>query len=292
MANLKELRSRIKSVNSTLQITSAMKMVSAAKLRQAQNSITSFRPYSEKLKDLLNNLSDDTDISKNNVFFNREEENNILIILVTGNKGLCGAFNSNVIKKSKEQLDLFSSKKVDFITIGKKGYNYIKKSKQNLLEEANILVDKASYNNNAELADKIIDSYVNKKYDKVLICYNEFKNAANQIAKVEQILPISKETKKEQEDNTTKSIDYIFEPSKKELLNSIIPKTIKSQLHKSILDSIAAEHGARMTAMHKATDNATELNKDLKLSYNKARQASITGEILEIVGGAEALKNN
>ena len=292
MANLKELRSRIKSVNSTLQITSAMKMVSAAKLRQAQNAITSFRPYSNKLKNLLSNLSSDSDIAKNNIFFNREKEENILIVVVTGNKGLCGAFNSNIIKKVNEQIDLLKNKNIQFVTIGKKGYNYIMKNNLNLISEKNNLVEKANYNKNAVLGDEIIKNYVLKKHDKVMICYNKFKNAANQTIEIEQILPIKKENISSETAEYKKTLDYIFEPNKEMILNNIIPQTIKSQLHKAILDSIAAEHGARMTAMHKATDNATELNKDLKLSYNKARQASITGEILEIVGGAEALKNN
>tara|TARA_B100001750_G_scaffold247893_1_gene275476 strand:+ start:4192 stop:5070 length:879 start_codon:yes stop_codon:yes gene_type:complete len=292
MANLKELRSRIKSVNSTLQITSAMKMVSAAKLRQAQNAITAFRPYSNKLKNLLSNLSSDSDIAKNNIFFNREKEQNVLIIMVTGNKGLCGAFNSNIIKKINEQIDLLKNKNIQFITVGKKGHNYIMKNKFNLMSEKNNLVDKVNYNKNAVLSDEIIENYVLKKHDKVIICYNKFKNAANQTIEIEQILPIKKENINSETVKDKKTLDYIFEPNKEKILNSLIPQTIKSQLHKAILDSIAAEHGARMTAMHKATDNATELNKELKLSYNKARQASITGEILEIVGGAEALKNN
>jgi len=292
MANLKELRSRIKSVNSTLQITSAMKMVSAAKLRQSQNAIMSFRPYSNKLKNLLSNLSSDSDIAKNNIFFNREKEDNILIIMITGNKGLCGAFNSNIIKKINEQIEILKNKNIQFITIGKKGYNYITKNNLNLNSEKNELVDKVDYNKNSILGDEIIKSYISKKHDKIIICYNKFKNAANQTIETEQVLPIKKEDINTEKTQNKKVIDYIFEPNKERLLSNIIPQTIKSQIHKAILDSIAAEHGARMTAMHKATDNATELNKELKLSYNKARQASITGEILEIVGGAEALKNN
>ena len=286
MSGLKEIRNRISSVSSTMQITNAMKMVSAAKLKKAQDSITATLPYSNKLSELVKNISASIDSVDVNPLFVLREVNKPLIIVITSNKGLCGGFNSNIIKEVYNISSEYGSKKPDLLTIGKKGGDILKK-KFNVISSHNDLYDDFSYLNVKSIASEIMQLYREEKYDEVILVYNHFKNAATQIITKEQFLPISENTN----DNTSISGDYIFEPNKEKILEELIPKTLSIQLLKSISDSIAGEHGARMTAMHKATDNASELRDQLKLSYNKARQTAITNEILEIVGGAEALNS-
>ena len=285
MANLKEIRNRIGSVSSTMQITSAMKMVSAAKLKKAQDAITAMRPYAEKLTELLQNLSATLEGDTGGAFAEQREVNKVLIVAITSNRGLCGAFNSNVIKEVRNLSASYSGKQVDVFAIGKKGNDVLKKT-NTIVDNNNSIFDDLSFENVSEVAQLLMDKFVAGEYDKIHIVYNHFKNAATQIVKTEQFLPLAPITGGE-----VVSSDYIFEPSKEEIVLTLIPKSLKTQLYKSIRDSFASEHGARMTAMHKATDNATELRNQLKLTYNKARQAAITGEILEIVGGAEALNN-
>ena len=282
MANLKEIRNRISSVSSTMQITSAMKMVSAAKLKKAQDAITAMRPYSDKLTQMLVNLSSSVDFE--NVYLSPRKVKNKLIVCITSNRGLCGAFNSNVIKKCTEIANS-SDENVSFFCIGKKGGDILSKS-HNVIQSNNVIFDDLTFENISTIADKVMSMFLNKEYDSVEIVYNKFKNAATQIVIQEQYLPIENNKSK---DNEKDSSDYIFEPTQIEIISELIPKSLKTQLYKSVRDSYASEHGARMTAMHKATDNATELRDQLKLTYNKARQAAITNEILEIVGGAEAL---
>jgi F-type H+-transporting ATPase subunit gamma len=287
MANLKEIRNRITSVSSTMQITSAMKMVSAAKLKKAQDAITAMRPYAEKLTELLQNLSATLDGDTGGVYAEQREINRVLIVAVTSNRGLAGAFNSNIIKQVKLLNEQYAGKQVDVLTIGKKGNDGLKKI-ANIVDNNNGIFDNLTFENVAGVAEMLMQKFADGEYDKIEIVYNHFKNAATQIVKTEQFLPL--EPIAETEVKTTVT-DYIFEPSKEEIVLSLIPLSLKTQLYKAVRDSFASEHGARMTAMHKATDNATELRNQLKLTYNKARQAAITGEILEIVGGAEALNN-
>ena len=282
MANLKEIRNRISSVSSTMQITSAMKMVSAAKLKKAQDAITAMRPYSDKLTQMLVNLSSSVDFE--NVYLSPRKVKNKLIVCVTSNRGLCGAFNSNVIKKCTEIANS-SDESVSFLCIGKKGADILSKN-YNVVQTNNEIFDDLTFENISAIAEKLMRMFLNKEFDSIQIVYNKFKNAATQIVIQEQYLPIENN---DSENDQKESSDYIFEPSQVEIISELIPKSLKTQLHKSIRDSYASEHGARMTAMHKATDNATELRDQLKLTYNKARQAAITNEILEIVGGAEAL---
>ena len=282
MANLKEIRNRISSVSSTMQITSAMKMVSAAKLKKAQDAITAMRPYSDKLTQMLVNLSSSVDFE--NVYLSPRKIENKLIVCITSNRGLCGAFNSNVIKKCTEIANS-SNQNVSFFCIGKKGGDLLSKN-HNVIQSNNEIFDDLTFENISSIADKLMSVFLNKEFDTVQIVYNKFKNAATQIVVHEQYLPIENN---DSENDEKESSDYIFEPSQVEIISELIPKSLKTQLYKSIRDSYASEHGARMTAMHKATDNATELRDQLKLTYNKARQAAITNEILEIVGGAEAL---
>ena len=284
MANLKELRSRITSVSSTMQITSAMKMVSAAKLSRAQDAITSMRPYAEKLTQLLQDLSAALDDDSGSKYAEEREVKKVLVVAISSNKGLAGAFNTNIIKKVKSKVqEEYQGKDVDVLTLGKKANDILKKS-YDVYKNNNGIFDELTFENVSEIAEDLMEKFVEGKYDKIDIVYNQFKNAATQVVMDEQFLPIQT---MESDDN--KQLDYIFEPSKLEIVKDLIPKSLKMQLFKALRDSFAAEHGARMTAMHKATDNAKELRDDLKLSYNKARQASITNEILEIVGGAEAL---
>jgi len=286
MANLKEIRNRISSIGSTMQITSAMKMVSAAKLKKAQDAITAMRPYSSKLTELLQNLSATLDSDAGGAYSKQREVSKVLLVVITSNRGLCGGFNSSVIKEVTQNISSnYQDVDVDLLTIGKKGNDILSKSYP-VIDARNDIFDNLTFDNVAEVAEKIMDLYVNGTYDKIEIIYNRFKNAATQIPQVEQFLPI-----KPVEGDTNTSGDYIFEPSKEKIVLELIPKSLKTQLYKAVRDSFAAEHGARMTAMHKATDNATELRDELLLTYNKARQAAITNEILEIVGGAEALKN-
>mgnify|MGYP006172012525 CR=1 FL=1 len=283
MANLKEIRNRITSVQSTMQITSAMKMVSAAKLKKAQDAITAMRPYAEKLTELLQSVSATLDGDAGGQYTSQREVNKVLIVAVTSNRGLCGAFNTNVIKQVKVVADAYAGKQVDVFAIGKKGNDVLRKT-HNVIANRSDVFDSLTFDNVAEVANLLTDKFVAGEYDKIEIVYNQFKNAATQLVMTEQFLPLAPI----QSENTTAG-DYIFEPSKEEIVLTLIPKSLKTQLYKSVRDSFAAEHGARMTAMHKATDNATDLRNQLKLTYNKARQAAITGEILEIVGGAEAL---
>ena len=286
MANLKEIRNRIASVSSTMQITSAMKMVSAAKLKKAQDAITAMRPYSDKLTELIQDLSASADTDQRNLFAAVRQEEKILLVAITSNRGLCGAFNTNIIKEtlrlSKEE---FEGKTVELVTIGKKGSDILSKSLPFKSSHDDVF-DDLTFENTAKVAKSIMEAFVGLEYDKVILIYNRFKNAATQLITVEPFLPIVSKSSEEETSNG----DYIFEPSQVEIINELLPKSLKIQLFKAIRDSLASEHGARMTAMHKATDNATELRDQLKLTYNKARQAAITNEILEIVGGAEALK--
>ncbi|HET8735887.1 MAG TPA: ATP synthase F1 subunit gamma [Pricia sp.] len=286
MANLKEIRNRITSVSSTMQITSAMKMVSAAKLKKAQDAITAMRPYADKLTELLQSLSASLDDDSGSKYSDTREVNKVLVVAITSNRGLAGAFNSNVLKQCVTLANgTYAGKQVDFMAIGKKANDYLKK-RSTVAGNHSSLYDDLTFDGVAAIAEELMEKFVSGKYDRIDIVYNSFKNAATQIVTTEQFLPI---VPAEGDENL--STHYIFEPSKLEIVEQLIPKSLKTQLYKAIRDSFASEHGARMTAMHKATDNATELRDDLKLQYNKARQASITNEILEIVGGANALSN-
>ncbi len=284
MANLKEIRNRISSVSSTMQITSAMKMVSAAKLKKAQDAIIAMRPYSDKLTELMQNFSGS---NENNKFITNRLPNKVLIIAISSNRGLCGAFNANVLKeiniiKTKPE---YKSSTFDYFTIGKKVTDSLSRTEK-IIQNESELFDDLNYDKVSNVAEFLMTLFLDEKYDKIEIVYNSFKNAATQIIKSEQFLPIAN-----QNENSSNNSNYIFEPSQEFIINNLIPKSLKIQLFKAVRDSFASEHGARMTAMHKATDNASELRDELKLTYNKARQASITNEILEIVGGAEALNN-
>ena len=285
MANLKEIRNRIASVSSTMQITSAMKMVSAAKLKKAQDAITSMRPYASKLNNLIQNLSSSLEPDMNSPFVSVREKNSILLVAITSNRGLCGAFNSNVIKKTRQLVEEFSNKKVSLITIGKKGSEILGK-KDKIISTHDYIFDDLNYKKADEISKEIMDSFKKELYDEVILVYNRFKNAATQIVETETFLPIEENL----DEKSLKSPDYIFEPNQSKIVNELLPKALSIKFFKALRDSFASEHGARMTAMHKATDNATELRDQLKLTYNKARQAAITNEILEIVGGAEALE--
>jgi F-type H+-transporting ATPase subunit gamma len=286
MANLKEIRNRISSVSSTMQITSAMKMVSAAKLKKAQDAITAMRPYADKLTELLQSLSATLDADSGSKFSEQRDVKKVLIVAITSNRGLAGAFNSNIIKEVNKLTNAkYANQEVSYITIGKKANDAFKKTKK-VVANNSAVFDDLTFENVAEIAQMLMDKFVAGDFDKIELVYNKFKNAATQIVITEQFLPIVPV-----ESDSNVNLDYIFEPSKLEIVEQLIPKSLKTQLFKAIRDSFASEHGARMTAMHKATDNATELRDQLKLTYNKARQAAITNEILEIVGGAEALNN-
>ena len=279
---------------STRQITSAMKMVSAAKLKKAQDAIVRFRPYTDKLKEILASVGDSIKDDEDNQFAMQREKEQILLVLVTSNRGLCGAFNSNAIKATIHRAltrygKQMMAKQVDFITIGKKGGEFLKKKGYNVIFDGSGLFDDLTFDRVSTIAEMIMKLFLEGEYDHVDMVYNAFKNAGTQILTEEQFLPIKVDELSEAGSSTT-HVDYIFEPSKEYIVRELIPRSLKLQFYKVILDSQAAEQGARMTAMHKATDNATELLKELSLQFNKARQASITNEILEIVGGAEALK--
>jgi F-type H+-transporting ATPase subunit gamma len=287
MANLKEIRNRISSVGSTMQITSAMKMVSAAKLKRAQDAVTQMRPYAGKLREILENLSATLDLSEN-AYAEQREVKKVLIVGITSNRGLCGGFNNNIIKRVGALIaDDYSGKEVSVLCLGKKIKDVYKRTPNfyhnEKLESMEDIYADLRFELVAQVADEIMAQFLNKSFDKVVIVYNRFVNAAAQIVETEQFLPIVPSAAE------AESGDYIFEQPKIEIVEDLLPKSMKLQLYKAIRDSFASEHGARMTAMHKATDNAKELQKNLKLSYNKARQAAITNEILEIVGGAEAL---
>lgn len=293
MANLKEIRLRIKSVKSTQQITKAMKMVSAAKLRRAQDNIIQLRPYSRKLQEILGNLTASLEGSNSSPFSTIRDVEKVLIVVVTSNRGLCGAFNSNVCKLAlqiaeEQYSSQLSSGNVTFLCIGKKGFDFFSKRKFKVFE--NVCFDpfaNISFSNVNEIAEKVMNGFLNEDWDKVELVYNEFKNVATQNRIAESFLPLVPTEKKVSE--SSKSDDYIFEPDQESILNEIIPKSLKIQFYRSVLESNASEHGARMTAMDKATENANDLLFKLKLFYNRARQASITNEILEIVSGANAL---
>ncbi len=286
MANLKEIRNRISSIGSTMKITSAMKMVSAAKLKKAQDAIVQMRPYSNKLTELLQNLSATLDSDDGGEFTQQRDINKVLIVAITSNRGLCGGFNSAIIKEvSKIASKDYAGKEVSILTIGKKGNDILSKE-HNIYKFDADLYDDLTFENTAVFAEDLMEQFTNGEFDHIELVYNRFKNAATQIVTQEQYLPIAAA-----EETDEAGADYIFEPNKEEIVKGLIPKSLKMQLYKAIRDSYASEHGARMTAMHKATDNATELRDELLLVYNKARQAAITNEILEIVGGAEALNN-
>ena len=290
MANLKEIRNRIVSVSSTMQITSAMKMVSASKLKRAQDAMSQMKPYAEKLKEILANLSASLDTSEN-IYAQERDVKNVLLVVITSNRGLCGGFNNYVIKKAlKMAQEDYKGMNVSVLPIGKKATDSFKKTEFNvrgsfLPSNTDEIWNELNFSNSNNMAEKIMSAYEKGFLDKVVVVYNTFVNVATQVVTPIQFLPI---VQAESLENTA-AADYIFEPSKEEIVTELIPKSLKTQFYAYLLESYAGEHGARMTAMHKATDNATELNKELKLQYNKARQAAITNEILEIVGGAEAL---
>ncbi|MEZ4798485.1 MAG: ATP synthase F1 subunit gamma [Flavobacteriales bacterium] len=288
MANLKEIRLRITSVNSTMQITSAMKMVSAAKLKRAQDAIIRMRPYSEKLQEILANVSSTLDASEGKFSVQRDVKN-VLVVAITSNRGLCGGFNNNVLKEVRNQVrNTYAGANVKILSLGKKAGDAFRKTSHHFTEgfgpTPHAIFDNLTFENASTIADIIMSQFEEGKWDKVIVVYNSFKNAAMQVVKAEQFLPV------QPVEGASSKVDYIYEPNKEQILEDLIPRSLKVQLFKALLDSFASEHGARMTAMHKATDNAGALVKDLKITYNKARQAAITNEILEIVAGADALK--
>ncbi|PLX05664.1 MAG: ATP synthase F1 subunit gamma [Marinilabiliales bacterium] len=292
MANLKEVRTRISSVQSTMQITSAMKMVAASKLRKAQNAIITMRPYASKLKEIMQNLSSNLEGSDDGIYGTDKGDEKVLLVPITSNRGLCGAFNANVVKETVSLINKKFKSQVEkndlsLYCIGSKGADLLKSKGYNIKAVNHDIFDELTFDNVVEIAESLMRQFADGEYDKIIIIYNQFKNAASQIMMTEQFLPLVES--ESEEEGKSHQADFIFEPNKQEILDEIIPKTIKIQLYKAILDSFASEHGARMTAMHQATDNANDLLRDLKLTYNKARQAAITNEILEIVGGAEAL---
>ena len=298
MANLQEVRTRINSVNSTMQITSAMKMVSASKLRKSQTAITALRPYASKLQEIMSRLSSSLQASAEGVYAKIHKENledeKILLIPVASNKGLCGVFNVNVLRETLNVLKndykvQYEKGNVDILCISKKIEETLRFRKYHVLGNENELLDKLSYENALPFAEKLMADFAEEKYDRIIFIYNQFKNAGTQILVKEQFLPIVSAEPVREDEKPVDEIEYIFQPSKEEILNSLIPNSLKLQLYKILLDSFTSEHGARMVSMTKATDNAAELLKDLNLSYNKARQGAITNEIIEIVGGANAL---
>jgi F-type H+-transporting ATPase subunit gamma len=303
MPSLKEVRNRITSTISTQQITSAMKMVSAAKLRRAQDAIIQMRPYAGKLKEILSNVTSTLDSSAGGDFAKERPVKNVLLVVITSNRGLCGAFNSNVIKLASKSAnekypELKKSGNVQVLAIGKKAADFFRKANYKIFDNKSELFDGLNYEKTSLVAETIMKEFSAGKFDVVELFYNQFKNAASQALTEERYLPVARpeqqveHTKSAQNKAISKTTtDYIYEPNKEEIVKDLIPKALKIQLYKALLDSHAAEHGARMTSMHKATDNANEILRDLRLTYNKARQATITKEILEIVGGAEALKN-
>lgn len=298
MANLKEIRNRIVSVSSMSQITNAMKMVSAAKFKKAQDNILQMRPYAIKLQEILTTLSSNDNSSSDNPYIKSGSSKMVLIVVITSNRGLCGAFNSNVTKLALQTVNekysqQLASGNVFFLPVGRKAADFFTKRKYQVLPgNYNHLLDGTTFEKIVPTVQMIIDSFLDGTYSQIEVVYNQFKNAAVQITTNERFLPLDTASLKPSKDKIkTKHHDFIYEPTKEQIIKELIPKSLKIQILKSILDSVAAEHGARMTAMHKATDNATELVKGLRLQYNKARQASITNEILEIVGGAEALRS-
>lgn len=295
MANLKEVRTRIESVNSTMQITSAMKMVSASKLRKFQNAITALRPYADNLNKLIHDVSSDMDTSAKSVFAEMRQSGKILVIPVTSNKGLCGVFNAIVIKETEKLIkedfkQQFEEGNVDVLCIGNKADEMMKARKYHVIGNESNLLDNLTYDNVVPFAERLMNDFKERKYDRIIFVYNQFKNAGTQILVHEQFLPIAVENENDDEkEMKTEEVDYIFQPNREDILNELIPKSLKLQVYKIILDSFTSEQGARMVSMTKATDNAMELLKELNITYNKTRQSSITNEIVEIVSGANAL---
>ena len=290
MANLKEIRNRIASVKSTKQITSAMKMVSASKLRKAQDAVVRLRPYANKMHEIIEHISASGDVSDANVYTKAREPKKILLVVVTSNKGLCGAFNSNVVKQAinlinNEYKAQYHTGNLEILAIGKKAEDIFKSKSYKIARNENQIYNNLTFATAKVIADSLMNDFVSAKYDRIDLIYNRFKNAASQNLTVEQYLPV-----KPAETNKKIKHDYIFEPYREHIIDTLLPDSLRTQLYSAIIDSNAAEHGARMTAMHQATDNATEMIKSLTLNYNKARQASITNEILEIVAGATALQ--
>jgi F-type H+-transporting ATPase subunit gamma len=290
MANLKEIRRRMVTVRTTKQVTSAMKMVSAAKLRKAQEAVIKIRPYANKLFEILSSLTESLQSQEDNPYAIHRGYDKILIVVINSNRGLCGAFNANINRRAmqlvlEEFTDAYKNQNLDIMAIGKNAYDYFRK-RGFQINHHNELYSNLSFEHVSPVVENILKDFTQGKYHKIYLVYNQFKNAASQMLITEQflpILPVEKEIKQP-------TVNYIFEPSKDEIVKDLIPRSLKIQFYKALLDSHAAEHGARMTAMHKATDNATDLLRALNLQYNKARQAAITNEILEIVSGAEALK--
>ena len=296
MANLKEIRIRITSVNSTRQITNAMKMVSASKLKRAQNAILGMRPYAQKLQSIMQDISSDLDGSDEGIYAANRGEHKVLIVTITSNRGLCGAFNTNIVKSAislinDKYAEQYKNGNVSLLCLGKKGADGLISAGYKPIDINTDIFDDLSFDNTIPIAEELMQLFANKDYDKIVLVYNQFKNAAVQLLQEEQLLPVTESAEDDTIDHKESQANYVFEPNKEEILEALVPKAIKVQLYKALLDSFASEHGARMTAMHQATENADEMIKDLKLTYNKARQASITNEILEIVGGAEALNN-
>jgi F-type H+-transporting ATPase subunit gamma len=295
VASLKEVRIRIESIRSTQQITSAMKLVAASKLRRTQNAVQAMAPYSAKLREILGNLSSSLDNTEEAVYTTVRPVQKVLLIVITSNRGLCGPFNSNVIKAAKVYVEenyreINRNGHLDIYTIGKKATDFFRKNKFNIVNSNNEVFDNLTFANTTMIAEELMAAYASKKYDKIEIIYNHFKNAGQQVLTIEQYLPVVQITAAQSPKESKVKPDYIFEPEKAVLVRELLPKMLKVQFYKTVLDSYAAEHGARMTAMAQATENATDLLKQLKLSYNKARQNAITKELLEIVSGAEALK--
>ena len=293
MANLKEVRTRIESVNSTKQITSAMKMVAASKLRKSQNAILALRPYAEKFSEILERLTANGQQSMVNG--QQPTVNRVLIIPLSSNKGLCGVFNANVIRETinlikNEYQDLLDDNRLDILCIGSKVEESLKFKKYPVVGNENVLLDDLTYDNAASFAERLMKDFEDKKYDKIVFVYNQFKNAATQVLVTEQFLPVI--SQQSTDDSQQSEVDYIYMPNKEDIFNVMLPKSLKMQVYKILLDSFASEQGARMISMTQATDNATELSKELNLSYNKARQSAITNELVEIVSGANALKNS
>ena len=291
MANLKDIRTRIASVKTTRQVTSAMKMVSAAKLKKAQDAIFQIRPYSEKLNEILTSISSSLQSTDDSPYTEQRTPNRVLIVLISSNRGLCGAFNANIAKAAVELASSKYKKQqisglVDFLIIGKQAEKHLRANKMNVIAHANEVFDNLNFEQSSIIANNLMADFADQRYDRIELVYNQFKNAAMQLCVTEQFLPVGLE----QDDNEKQSRhNFIYEPSQKQIVEELIPRSLKIQFYKALADSFAAEHGARMTAMHKATDNATELIKELTLTFNKARQAAITNEILEVTNGAEAL---
>jgi F-type H+-transporting ATPase subunit gamma len=293
MANLKAIRIRIASVKSTKQITSAMKMVAAAKLRKAQDKILRLRPYANKMHEILTTIIRSYENSEVKSVYGRDSEpEKVLVVVITSNRGLCGAFNSNIVKEARrmaaeDYYEQNNNGNLYYLAIGKKGYDSLRKYKLNIIDEQNNLLNELTFDKAYVVAEKLLNSFISGEYDRIILIYNQFRNAAVQNLINEEFLPFRTPPAETRDDQPA---DYIFEPDREENIQELIPKYLRIHFYKAILNSYVAENGARMTAMHKATDNATTMIRELTLQYNKARQASITGQILEVVSGAEALK--